>query len=190
MINNNGEKWIVVSPDEEVRSALKRYLEFVKNVNKNDKSNIEEKSLDEFIKFLATEPEKFKHKKFLIYLCPFDRKKESVMNYKSGLLHDPFEYPISDLLATVIFGKEFYEKNQGNSGGKKNWFLNNAVFVGYVEIEQNQEENSGNIKINYWSVIKKSNFGEPSEIFISREKLASQMQKALEKEAFIPHGEV
>lgn len=115
-------KWIIVSENSLIRESIQIYLEGVAGISPKD---ITPKSFDEFMIDLNY-PSKIdkKNNKFIIEFYYFSKTKNRIQNLKDSILNDPFDYYISDLLATIFFDQRFFK-------GDENWFLKRAVFFSF-----------------------------------------------------------
>jgi hypothetical protein len=132
-------KWIIVSEKSLIRESIKIYLEGVADVSPK---NITAKSFDDFMIDL-NDPSKIdeKNNKFIIEFYYVSKTKNRIQNLKDSILNDPFDYYISDFLATIFFDQRFFE-------GDENWFLKKAVFFSFFG-GKNCFSNDGNLFLNY-----------------------------------------
>ena len=114
-------KWIIVSENSLIRESIQIYLEGVAGISPKD---ITPKSFDDFMIDLNYPSKIDKKTKFIIEFYYFSKTRTPIQNLKDGILNDPFDCYISDLLATIFFDQRFFK-------GDENWFLKRAVFFSF-----------------------------------------------------------
>ena len=181
---------IIVSDREDLRESLKLFMKYKWG------NHGETFSFGKLIEKLSghASDKWVLNKTFIIEFDCRRGDREDVLNIKHFPLDDPFNYAVCDLLATVLFDKRFYNKDDINT------FLSRSVFFG--TFSNNSIENNLKEVINYVEFPGHESSKEITTIepyvkgtLGSKQKatdanniseLWSQMHTALES-AFVPH---